>query len=173
MVIVLFLFVLLLFPIKFTAKINADFKNAYFCVNLFLFRLLATSIQVFNYEDKLYYAVARFAPKPIKIKKNSQKSYNIPVSYDFFRGERLMVVAKIGAFSPALNVMLSGVLRIIFPRFCHIIDERLSVDVIPDFFDNNIKVFSNLTVFTCLGLIIFQFIKRAVKGVKYALQQSH
>ena len=173
MVIVLFFFVLLFFPLRFTAKIIADVKNAHFAVSLFLFKILATSVQIFSYQNKLYYAVSRFEPKPIKFNKNKKKTSTKPVGYDFFKGERLVAVVKIGTFSPALSIMLSGALRIIFPRLCHIIDERVSMDVIPDFFDNNLMLYSDLTVFTCLGLVIFQFIKRALKGVKYAIQQSH
>lgn len=173
MVIVLFLFVLLFFPIKFTIKINIDFKNAYFVGTLYFFRLLVSSIQIISYKDKLFYVLSRFEPKPIKLKKSKKKGYDIPIRYDFFRGERLDIMAKIGIISPSVRVLTVGIMRIILPQISHIIDDRLRIEVIPDFFDNNVKVFSNLTVFTCLGLIIFQFIKRAVKGVKYALQQSH
>lgn len=173
MVIVLLLFVLLFFPIKITSKVNVDIKNAYFYVGLFILKFPIIDFQIVNYKNKLYYVIGRFEPKPIIINENNNKKNSVPMRYDFFRGEKVMVTAKIGTFSPSLTTSLTILLGIIIPPICQIIDERVYLDILPDYIDKNVKVFTNLTGFTSMGIIIFQFIKRKVKGVKNVTQQSN
>ena len=172
MVIVLFLLVLLLFPIKFNVKIRADVNNAYFCIGFFFFKLLIVEIRIVDYNRMLYFTISRFKPKKIKIK-NQDKKVNIPINYDFFKGERVKINLLFGSINSAPQIMGILFLRIILPKISQIIDDRLEVRVGVDFMAKGVKVLSNITLFTSLGIVILGFIKKAIKGVKYATQQPH
>lgn len=172
MVIVLFLFVILFFPIKFTTKIRIDIKNAYFCATLFFMKICIINLHLISYNGLLYYSIGRIAPKPLKIKKKKGNNTNTHINYDFFKGEKVVADVFVG-ITPFVNSTVLATLSIFSPILCHIIDERLTVNIHPDFVEKNLKSFITLTTYTFLGLIIFQFFKKAIKGVKNAIQQSN
>lgn len=171
MVIVLFLFVILFFPIKFTTKIRIDIKNAYFCATLFFMKICIINLHLISYNGLLYYSIGRIEPKPLKFKRKGKKT-NTPINYDFFKGEKVVADVFVG-ITPFANSTVLPTLSIFSPILCHIIDERLTINFHPDFVEKNVKSFITLTTYTFLGLIIFQFFKKAIKGVKNAIQQSN
>lgn len=171
MVIVLFLLIILLFPFRFYAKITLEPQNTYFNVSLFLYKIFLANFTLVNDKGYLYVVITKF--KPISIKQEDKKKRKIPVNYDFFKGEKLEARITLGLSNCSSTALVVGILSILSPLLCHIIDDRLLINVTPDFSKKRIGAVANLRLYTCLGLVIIQFIKKALKGVKYALQQSN
>ena len=172
MVIVLFLFTLLLFPIKFKVNVKVDVNNAYFCIDFFFYKLLIVQMRIIDYDNVLYVTISRLKPKKIKFQEKNKK-VNIPINYDFFRGEKVKVNLLFGSISSPTQLVGAFLLRIFLPNISQIIDDRLQFNVGVSFIQKGVKMFVNITLFTTIGIVIFAFIKKAIKGVKYATHQSN
>lgn len=171
MIVVLFLLLLLLFPIKIHAKIRLDLKRQYFCLGLFAYRLHLLDFDIFEYCERFYYTITRLKQKPLI--NDDKKVKKAPIKYDFLKGEQLDVLVRGSLFTHDVNALIASSLSIISPLICQIIDERLNIAFQPDFFEQNIKVYSNLSAFTTLGLIILQFFKKLIKGAKNVSLKSN
>ncbi len=171
MIVVLFLLLFLLFPIKINAKIRLDLKREYFCLGLFAHRLHLFDFAIFEYCGRFYYTITRLKQRPLI--NNGKKAKKVPIKYNLLKAEQLDVLVHFSMFSHDVNALITGSLSIISPLFCQIIGERFNIAFQPDFFEQNIKVYSNLSAFTTLGLIILQFFKKLIKGAKYVALKSN
>lgn len=178
MVIMLFFIILIIFPIKLSAKSFLSIKNGYLTLKFFVYHLFVIDINLFTHNDNLYLKIGKNKPSEFVLDfSNKGKSVQIP--FNPLRLLRANICLYIGGspqnlafYNAFINAGSSFVLSIID-------DRRIKVKCIPAYYSEDIILKINLSVFTNLLALIIVGVLYLIKKIftkketKNAIQQSY
>lgn len=174
----LFFIILIIFPIKLSAKSFLSIKNGYLTLKFFVYHLFIIDINLFTHNDNLYLKIGKNKPSEFVLDlSNNSKGIQIP--FNPLRLIKANVFLYIGG-NPQRITFINEFINTITNLFLLVLhDKRIKVKCAPNYYSDDIKLKINLSVFTNLLALIIVGVLYLIKKIftkketKNAIQQSY
>ena len=156
MVIMLFLFILLIFPIKLGAKLYFLPKEGYLTIKFFLYRIFILSIHIFATNGKIYFKLGKKRPSEFLIDFSTSQKTTIP--YNPFKIMKLKIFLQAGG-NPTVVTTFSFFFNF-FGKVLATKFKNIKVDIysLPSYYKQEFSLKSKLVLYTSLLAVIYALV---------------
>lgn len=166
MVIMLFIFTILLFPIRLNAKVYLKPEEEIIYIKLFLYKFFISDLKIFIFNNEINYKIGKSKPKVFKFTVPFEQNNN---QLDYFKIKRIDVLIYLG-----INTFISTFGSLILKFISQIVSDNskisTNVRVLPIYFSNSLhlkgKVGLSTNILKILSALLVNLISNILKQRK-------
>ncbi len=177
MIIMLFLFTLLIFPIKIGAKLYFLPEEGFLSIKFFLYRIFIFNLEFFISNDKIFLKLGKKKPSEFNLDLSNNEKSQLPFNPLIIR--KVSIIINTGG-SPVFVTGYSFVANIIsskLPKYFK--NTKIEICSFPAYYKSGISIKGHLSVFTNILALFYMLIYYLIsklftkKEKQNAIQQSN